>query len=62
LVGKFVDDEVEIVTPSGKMTYEIIEVKHIWCMLITGQIRQSKRVTEQERYTSSKKFSRKQNL
>ena len=29
LVGKFVDDEVEIVTPSGKMTYEIIEVKHI---------------------------------
>ena len=29
LVGKFVDDEVEINTPSGKMTYEIIEVKHI---------------------------------
>jgi transcription elongation factor GreA len=29
LVGKFVDDEVEIVTPSGTMTYEIIEVKHI---------------------------------
>jgi transcription elongation factor GreA len=29
LVGKFVDDEVEIVTPSGKMMYEIIEVKHI---------------------------------
>jgi transcription elongation factor GreA len=29
LVGKFVDDEVELVTPSGKMTYEIIEVKHI---------------------------------
>ena len=29
LVGKFVDDEVEIETPSGKMTYEIIEVKHI---------------------------------
>ena len=29
LVGKFVDDEVEIATPSGKMTYEIIEVKHI---------------------------------
>ena len=29
LVGKFVDDEVEIITPSGKMTYEIIEVKHI---------------------------------
>ena len=29
LVGKFVDDEVEIVTPSGRMTYEIIEVKHI---------------------------------
>ena len=27
--SKFVDDEVEIVTPSGKMTYEIIEVKHI---------------------------------
>ena len=29
LVGRFVDDEVDIVTPSGKMTYEIIEVKHI---------------------------------
>ena len=29
LVGKFVDDEVEIATPSGRMTYEIIEVKHI---------------------------------
>ena len=62
LVGKFVDDEVEIVTPSGKMTYEIIEVKHIWRMLITGQIKQSKRVTEQERYISSKKFFKKQNL
>ena len=29
LVGKFVDDEVSIETPSGKLTYEIIEVKHI---------------------------------
>ena len=29
LVGKFVDDEVSIRTPSGKLTYEIIEVKHI---------------------------------
>ncbi len=29
LVGKFVDDEVSIGTPSGKFTYEIIEVKHI---------------------------------
>jgi transcription elongation factor GreA len=29
LVGKFVDDEVSIGTPSGKLTYEIIEVKHI---------------------------------
>ena len=29
LVGKFVDDEVKIETPSGKMTFEIIEVKHI---------------------------------
>ncbi|MDA0754910.1 MAG: transcription elongation factor GreA [Proteobacteria bacterium] len=29
LVGKFVDDEVTIDTPSGKLTYEIIEVKHI---------------------------------
>ena len=29
LVGKFVDDEVTIVTPSGQLTYEIIEVKHI---------------------------------
>ena len=28
-VGKFVDDEVSIGTPSGKLTYEIIEVKHI---------------------------------
>ena len=62
LVGKFVDDEVEIVTPSGKMTYEIIEVKHIQCMLITGQIRQSKKVIEQERYISSKKFFKRQNL
>ena len=29
LVGKFVDDEVSIETPSGKLSYEIIEVKHI---------------------------------
>ena len=29
LVGKFVDDEVTIDTPSGKLTYEIVEVKHI---------------------------------
>ena len=29
LVGKFVDDEVTITTPSGQLTYEIIEVKHI---------------------------------
>lgn len=29
LVGKFVDDEVTIITPSGQLTYEIIEVKHI---------------------------------
>jgi transcription elongation factor GreA len=29
LVGRFVDDEVSIETPSGKLTYEIIEVKHI---------------------------------
>ena len=29
LVGKFVDDEVTIITPSGQLTYEIIEVNHI---------------------------------
>ncbi|MDA7701775.1 transcription elongation factor GreA [Gammaproteobacteria bacterium] len=29
LVGKFVDDEVTIITPSGQLTYEIIEVKHL---------------------------------
>ena len=29
LVGKFVDDEVSIQTPSGQLNYEILEVKHI---------------------------------
>ena len=29
LVGKFVDDEVSIKTPSGNLNFEIIEVKHI---------------------------------
>jgi len=29
LVGKFVDDEVSIKTPSGNLNYEIMEVKHI---------------------------------
>ena len=29
LVGKFIDDEVTIITPSGQLTYEINEVKHI---------------------------------
>ncbi|MDB9747896.1 transcription elongation factor GreA [Gammaproteobacteria bacterium] len=29
LVGKYIDDEVTIITPSGQLTYEIIEVKHI---------------------------------
>ena len=29
LVGKFVDDEIKINTPSGVLHYEIIEVKHI---------------------------------
>ena len=29
LVGKFIDDEVTIITPSGQLTYEIIEIKHI---------------------------------
>jgi transcription elongation factor GreA len=29
LVGKFVDDEIKINTPSGDLNYEIIEVKHI---------------------------------
>ncbi len=29
MVGKFVDDEVTIQTPSGNLNYEILEVKHI---------------------------------
>ena len=29
LVGRFVDDEINIKTPSGDLHYEIIEVKHI---------------------------------
>ena len=29
LLGKFVEDEVSIVTPSRKLSYEILEVKHI---------------------------------
>ena len=29
LVGKFVDDEVSVQTPSGQLNYEILEVKHI---------------------------------
>tara|TARA_Y100000766_G_C18399429_1_gene362009 strand:- start:7 stop:483 length:477 start_codon:yes stop_codon:yes gene_type:complete len=29
LVGKFVDDEVNIKTPSGNLKYEILEVKHL---------------------------------
>lgn len=29
MVGKFVDDEIDIQTPSGNLKYEIIEVKHI---------------------------------
>ena len=29
LVGKFVDDEITIKTPSGDSSYEILEVKHI---------------------------------
>ena len=29
MVGKFVDDEVLIQTPSGNLNYEILEVKHI---------------------------------
>ena len=29
LVGKFVDDEISIDTPSGTLSYEILEVKHI---------------------------------
>ena len=29
MVGKFVDDEVRIQTPSGNLNYEILEVKHI---------------------------------
>ena len=29
LIGKFVDDEIKIQTPSGDLNYEVIEVKHI---------------------------------
>ena len=29
LVGKFVDDEVSVQTPSGQLNYEILEVKHL---------------------------------
>ncbi len=29
MVGKFVDDEVMIQTPSGNLNYEILEVKHL---------------------------------
>jgi len=29
LVGKNVDDEVEVVTPQGNMTYEIVEVQYV---------------------------------
>ena len=29
LLGKFVEDEVSIETPSGKLSYEILDVKHI---------------------------------
>ena len=29
LVGKFVDDEINIQTPSGNLKYEILEVKHL---------------------------------
>ena len=32
LVGKFIDDEIKINTPSGDVRYEILEVKHIWYM------------------------------
>tara|TARA_B100000925_G_scaffold201955_1_gene153128 strand:+ start:527 stop:1003 length:477 start_codon:yes stop_codon:yes gene_type:complete len=29
LVGKFVDDEISVKTPSGNLNYEILDVKHI---------------------------------
>ena len=29
LVGKFIDDEINIQTPSGNLKYEILEVKHL---------------------------------
>jgi len=29
LVGKFVDDEISVKTPSGNLHYEILDVKHI---------------------------------
>ena len=29
MVGKFIDDEINIKTPSGSLNYEIIEVKHL---------------------------------
>ena len=29
MVGKFIDDEINIKTPSGSLNYEIIDVKHL---------------------------------
>ena len=29
LVGRFVDDEIKINTPSGELNFEVVEVKHI---------------------------------
>ena len=31
VVGKNVEDEVEVTTPQGKMIYEIVDVQYIWC-------------------------------
>ena len=43
LVGKFIEDEITIETPSGKLNYEILDDKHIKkCMQIIGLIKQSK--------------------
>ena len=29
LIGKFIEDEISVKTPSGVLNYEILEVKHI---------------------------------
>ena len=36
LIGKNVDDEITITTPSKTLNYEVISVQHLECMLING--------------------------